>query len=168
MNAQEIIQLLEEPTNNRWPMMDRITAEAPLAELVAALQEKPAPFTRQLLCDILGKRYADPEIGSAIPVLVEALQDPSSGVRGSAGEPPRYPGDAGARHRHKSAQVEACKRIPQSALRCRHNCVRQRRGTLPHLPGPGGADTLELPRSGSGPGKRGGAVGGIQKGARRP
>src|SRR6266487_3983008 len=85
-----------------------------------------------------------------------------------AGEPPRDPGDARARHRHQPAQIETCERIPRSALRCRHNRMRQRGGTLPHLPREGRAHTLELPRSRSGPGQRRREVGGIQEGARRP
>jgi Domain of unknown function (DUF4926)/HEAT repeats/PBS lyase HEAT-like repeat len=84
--AQDIINLLEEPTDDRRLVMNRLTAEAPLAELLAAFQEKPAPLTCQLLCDLLGKRSADPEIDAALPLLVEALQDPSPGVRGSAVE----------------------------------------------------------------------------------
>ena len=86
MNAQEIIHRLEEPTDDRWPTMNRLTAEAPLAELIAALRENPRRLTRELLIDIIGKRYADPDIGSAVPDLIEALQDSSKGIRSSAAE----------------------------------------------------------------------------------
>ncbi len=86
MNAQDIIHLLEEPTNDGWQVMHQVTTNAPLLELVAALQANPAPLTRQLLCDILGERAADPMIDSALSVLVEELQDPSLGVRSSAVE----------------------------------------------------------------------------------
>jgi HEAT repeats/HEAT repeat len=86
MNAQDIIHLLEESTDDGWQVMRQLTIDAPLRELVTALQAKPAPLTRQLLCDILGERAMDPLIDAALPVLIEELQDPSLGVRSSAVE----------------------------------------------------------------------------------
>jgi HEAT repeat protein len=78
MNAQEIIQLLEEPTNNRWPMMDRITAEAPLAELVAALQD-PSSGVRGSAVEAL-TNIGNPSTGDALMALFNR-EEPDEGMR---------------------------------------------------------------------------------------
>ena len=81
MNAKEIVELLEKESDDGFIVMRQITTDAPLAELIIALQTKPIPLTRQLVCDILGERAADPMINSAIPTLLKALRDPIGATR---------------------------------------------------------------------------------------
>ncbi len=82
MNAQEIIHLLEKPTPNRNPLKEKICAEASIEELIAAMHESIGPLTRQILCDILGKRQAV----QALPELLDSLKDPSPNVRSAAAD----------------------------------------------------------------------------------
>jgi HEAT repeat protein len=88
MNAAEIIQILEEPTKNRWPAIDRIIDEANVSEVIAALQQSTTPLTRRILSDILGFRaeVGLPDTKRATPALVEALHDPNQSVRNSAAD----------------------------------------------------------------------------------
>jgi HEAT repeat protein len=113
MNANEIIQLLETPTEDRRPIIDKIVQEAPISELIAAMQQvHMTPLIRQLLCDMLGKR-ADKQ---AITVLSEALQNPSSKVRSSAADALAKIGDFQAGEAlMKSLEVEENSDV-QSAL----------------------------------------------------
>jgi HEAT repeat protein len=82
VNAQEIIHQLEEPTQNRIPVKQRISETATIEDLIAAMHEPMRPLTRQILCDILGDRRA----AQALPDLLEALKDPSPGVRSAAAD----------------------------------------------------------------------------------
>jgi HEAT repeat protein len=88
MNAAEIIRMLEEPTQNRWPVIHKIRDEAAISELVTALQQSTRSLTRRILCDILGFRAELGRLptGSAISTLIESLHDPDEGVRSSAAD----------------------------------------------------------------------------------
>ncbi|HEY7418683.1 MAG TPA: HEAT repeat domain-containing protein [Ktedonobacteraceae bacterium] len=92
MNAQEIIHLLEEPTENRTPRKQKITAEASIEDLIAAMHEPTAPLTRQILCDIVGDRHA----AQALPELLAALKDASPNVRSAAADALASIGDSQA------------------------------------------------------------------------
>ena len=82
MNAQEIVHLLEEPTENCTPIKEKIIADAPIEEVIIAMHEPIAPLTRQILCDILGKRHAT----QALSELLDALKDPSPDIRSAAAD----------------------------------------------------------------------------------
>lgn len=92
MNAQEIVRLLEEPTENRTPIKERISTEASVEDLVAAMHEPMVPLTRQILCDVLGQRQAT----QALPELLDALNDPSPKVRSAAADALAAVGDVQA------------------------------------------------------------------------
>lgn len=82
MDAKQIIQLLEAPTDDRRPIFQKVKEGAPVAALIEALRLATTPLTRQLLADILGYR----EEKAAVPVLINALQDSSPEVRNSAAD----------------------------------------------------------------------------------
>lgn len=82
MDAQEIIRLLEEPTNDRRPIKHKILDEAPIEELITAMHESKTVLTYKILCEILGKRKAT----QAVPSLIEALHNTNDGVRSEAAE----------------------------------------------------------------------------------
>lgn len=82
VNAHEIIHLLEEPTANRTPSKAKIMNDASIGEIIAALSQATQPLTKQILCEILGKRHAV----QAIPDLLNALKDSSPGVRSEAAD----------------------------------------------------------------------------------
>jgi len=82
MNAQEIVHLLEEPTDDGIPIKEKVTAEASIEALIAAMHEPITPLTRQILCDILGARHA----AQALPELLDALKDTSPYVRSAAAD----------------------------------------------------------------------------------
>jgi HEAT repeat protein len=82
MDVQRIIQLLEEPTTDRRPVVDRLEVEASRDELIKALEMSTAPLTRQIICDMLGRRHE----AAAVPRLLEALNDISPKVRGAAAD----------------------------------------------------------------------------------
>jgi HEAT repeat protein len=82
LKADGIIELLEEPTEHRYPVKLRITQEAEGNEIIKALERASEPLTRQILCDILGDRFER----SAVLILLECLQDSSIGIRGSAAD----------------------------------------------------------------------------------
>jgi HEAT repeat protein len=95
MNTKEIIQLLKTPhkdTVDAIQTKERILAEAPITELLAAVQASPTPLIRQIVCDLLGRR-AD---ARAVPVLIDALHDADAGVRGSAADSLAKIGDPSA------------------------------------------------------------------------
>lgn len=92
MTAKGIAQLLDAPVVDRRPTVRELSASAPTAELIAALIEAQTPLTKQILCDILGERSD----GVAVPALVGALEDESSGVRGSAADALAKIGDISA------------------------------------------------------------------------
>jgi HEAT repeat protein len=92
MNAQEIVHLLEEPTENRTPIKEKITAEASIEDLIAAMHEPIAPLTRQILCDILGERHA----AQALPELLTALRDTDPKIRSAAADALASVGDSQA------------------------------------------------------------------------
>ncbi|WP_370518217.1 HEAT repeat domain-containing protein [Micromonospora sp. AMSO31t] len=74
--------MLECETADRRPVVDRLRRQAPVRVLAQALRVAERPLTRQLLCDLLGFRAAR----SALPELLEALEDDNRAVRGSAGD----------------------------------------------------------------------------------
>ena len=82
LTPDQIISLLEEPTEDGIPVYREIRRRASVRNLIEALQIATSPLTRQNLCDILGERHAV----SALPTLVKALRDPSDGVRHSAAD----------------------------------------------------------------------------------
>jgi len=82
MNAEKIIEMLEDRTvHTRWAAW-HIMLRAPIAELVVVLLNHSSPFIRWLMCYMLGER-ADT---AAIPGLKSALDDPNIRVRACAGE----------------------------------------------------------------------------------
>jgi HEAT repeat protein len=82
VDAAEIIARLEEPTEDRRPLMHTLREQAPTGALTAALAAADSAFTRQLLADLLGER-GDP---AAAEPLAAALDDPDEGVRASAAD----------------------------------------------------------------------------------
>ena len=82
-DSETIIRLLNEPADDRRPLMHELRRSAPAAQLILALKSSPAnSLTRHLLCDLLGYR----RVRSAVPILVQFLDDPDSSVRSAAAE----------------------------------------------------------------------------------
>jgi len=82
VDAAEIIARLEEPTEDRRPLMGALRDQAATEALVGALAAADSPFTRRLLADLLGERG---DADAAEP-LAAALDDPDDGVRASAAD----------------------------------------------------------------------------------
>jgi HEAT repeat protein len=82
LHAKEIVNILEAPTDDRRPLTHKLKRYAAIKELVVALQISQTELTRRILCNILGARRAK----SAIPVLLECLDDPSPSVKDDAAE----------------------------------------------------------------------------------
>lgn len=80
LSSASVIRLLEEEADDRRPVMDQLRRNAPIPVLVDALQEARQTSTRHLLCDLLGFRAAR----SAIPALLDVLNDSDRGLRASA------------------------------------------------------------------------------------
>ncbi len=83
-NPEEIVRLLDEPTDDRRPIKHKIKKEAFLKNIIQALRISKNPLTRSILCDILRYRYKHAK--TAIPVLIECLDDPNWKVRSDAAE----------------------------------------------------------------------------------
>lgn len=82
-DSESIINLLDKPTSDRRPLFQELRRNAPAAQLILALKKRPANgLTRHLLCDLLGYR----RVKSAVPILVQFLDDADSGVRSAAAE----------------------------------------------------------------------------------
>ena len=77
-----IIHLLEEPTDDRRILKHQLKREAYLRDLVQALKISRKPLTRRILCDIIGYRHRFAK--SAVPILLECLEDPNWEVRTDA------------------------------------------------------------------------------------
>jgi HEAT repeat protein len=92
LTAQKIIQLLEAPTDDRRPISDWILSNAPVTELILALQGNSTPLVRQILCDMLGERHER----AAVPILVDCLNDASPDIRDSAADALAKIGDPSA------------------------------------------------------------------------
>ena len=56
--------------------------EAPVEEMIKALEGRTTPYMRQIVCDILGELHAN----AAIPILIKCLEDPSRKVRNAAAD----------------------------------------------------------------------------------
>jgi len=82
VDVKEIIQLLEEPTENRIPIKWKVLQEAPLEELITAMHEPKMQITYRILCELLGKRRD----AQAVPVLIETLHDADASVRAEAAQ----------------------------------------------------------------------------------
>ena len=82
VKAQEIIQLLEEPTDDRRSLKSKLRREARVKELVEALGLSKTDLTTRILCDILGERKAK----TAVPTLIKCLDNPSFSVQDDAAE----------------------------------------------------------------------------------
>ncbi len=82
LDAIEIVRLLDMPTDDRRPLADRIRKEAQGRQIVKALQSSDTELTRLILCDICGKR----RLKSAIPTLLDFLDDPSTEIKDYAAE----------------------------------------------------------------------------------
>jgi HEAT repeat protein len=82
MDAQEIIRLLEEPTDNRLLVKQRIANEAPTEELISAMHRPKKPLTYAILCELLGNRKDT----QAVPELISALHDADSDIRNEASQ----------------------------------------------------------------------------------
>jgi HEAT repeat protein len=81
-NADEILQLLEEPTEDRRPLKHKLRREASVKELVKALWNSKTILTSRILCDILGARRAK----TAIPALLNCLNQPDPDLKNDAAE----------------------------------------------------------------------------------
>lgn len=82
--AEEIVRLLEEPTDDRRPLKHQIKREALLKNIIQALRISKTPLTRSILCDVIRYRYRHAK--TAIPVLIECLDDPNEKVRSDSAE----------------------------------------------------------------------------------
>jgi HEAT repeat protein len=82
VDPAEIVARLEQPKEDRRPLMRELREQAPTDALVDALAAAGSPFTRQLLADLLGER-AD---ATGAEPLAAALEDPDEGVRASAAD----------------------------------------------------------------------------------
>ncbi|MGH3319766.1 MAG: HEAT repeat domain-containing protein [Streptosporangiaceae bacterium] len=82
LSPDRIIGALEEETTDGPARMRRLERRATVANTVVALRTASTPFTRMLLCDLLGNKRAR----SAIPALIEALDDTDRRVRASAAD----------------------------------------------------------------------------------
>ena len=82
LRSEEIVQLLEEPTEDRRPLKWNLQKEASVKELVRALEISQVELTRRILCDILAARRAK----SAVSVLIKCLDDPSPWLKDDAAE----------------------------------------------------------------------------------
>ena len=82
LTSPDVIHLLERETEDRRPIVDQLRRYVPIRVLAQALRDAERPLTRQLLCDLIGFRAAR----SAIPELLEALQDHNRSVRASAAD----------------------------------------------------------------------------------
>ncbi len=80
--ADEILRRLDEPTDDRRPLKYNIQRYASIKEIIRALRISQKEITSRILCEILGIRRAK----SAVPVLVECLDDPSPSVKEVAAE----------------------------------------------------------------------------------
>jgi HEAT repeat protein len=81
-SADDVVDLLERPTEDGRGLMGRLELEAPTPVLSGALSRARKPMTRQLLADLLGFR-GDP---AAAEPLAGLLDDPDEGVRASAAD----------------------------------------------------------------------------------
>jgi HEAT repeat protein len=82
MKTQKIIQLLEEPMDDRRQIKKEIEDKASIEDLQNALRFAKKPITKQILCELLGNRQND----SAIPILLNVLQDETASVRAAAAD----------------------------------------------------------------------------------
>jgi HEAT repeat protein len=80
LKALDIIQLLESPSMTFAQL--HLRQQASVKELCRALELCSKAHTRQVLCDALGFRHAK----TAVPLLVQCLEDSASGVRSSAAD----------------------------------------------------------------------------------
>lgn len=92
LTARRIVALLEAQTRDRRPVIGRITAKASLSDLIAALELATTPLVREIVCRIIGDRYAE----IAVPNLIKALGDESAAVRYAAADALAKIGDARA------------------------------------------------------------------------
>lgn len=79
---EDVVQLLEEHTNDRRPIKHYLKRNASITILIKALEISKMPRTKRILCDILGSRHAK----SAIPILISCLADSDWEVRNDAAE----------------------------------------------------------------------------------
>jgi HEAT repeat protein len=82
LRSEEIVRLLEVPTGDRRPLKRNLQKEASVKELVQALEISQIELTRRILCDILAARRAK----TAIPALINCLDDPSPKLKDDAAE----------------------------------------------------------------------------------
>jgi HEAT repeat protein len=82
MDAKEIIQLLEGPSDNRIVIKGKILHQASIEQLIAAMHEPKTRLTYAILCELLGKR----KDAQAVPVLLAALRDADSSIRAEAAQ----------------------------------------------------------------------------------
>ncbi len=82
LRAEEIVRLLEEPTEDRRPLKWNLQKEASVKELVRALEISRVELTSRILCDILAARRAK----TAVTALIKCLDDPSPRFKDDAAE----------------------------------------------------------------------------------
>lgn len=82
LKSQLIIKRLETPVKNRYFVKKRIAKSAPAKEIIIALRNSKNKLTREILCEIVGWR----RLQSALPELINCLEDRSPSIRSSAVE----------------------------------------------------------------------------------
>src|SRR5436190_18918821 len=80
LSAKRIIGILERPGMHGLKKKRRLTRDARVVDLVAALRLSQTALTRANLCEVLGRRKAR----SAVPDLIACLNDESAMVRSDA------------------------------------------------------------------------------------
>jgi HEAT repeat protein len=74
LSADEILELIElTDVNTRF----KLRREAPIKEMILALEKTKSTQARKLLCTVLGDRQAK----SAVPILIQHLNDSDLNVR---------------------------------------------------------------------------------------
>lgn len=82
MTVDEILSLLKYDAQQGLQKRERVRKGARIKELITALQTTTDPYVRRMLCDMMGDRWAK----TAVPSLIECLNDPSADVRYSAAD----------------------------------------------------------------------------------
>src|SRR5205085_5963539 len=80
LSAKKIIRILERPGKHGLTKKRRLTRDARVVDLIAALRLSQTALTRANLCEVLGLRKAR----SAVPDLIACLNDESAIVRSDA------------------------------------------------------------------------------------
>ena len=82
MSSVTILKLLDQPTEDRRPLVRMIQRSVHVDDLIESLKRAETALSRQILSDILGYRGSK----RAVAVLIEHLEDDSLEVRASAAD----------------------------------------------------------------------------------